>query len=113
MDWLIARTKIQPELSVRVKPFSLICVIVPSIVVTGGNPILLIGVVLAHPLTITTINAPKAKKIFFIVISPLLILPNGKLTRELASRVQRRVMRPFSTCLSNSPGVFASASPRV
>lgn len=75
----LARTKIEPELSVRIKPFSLICVIVPSIIVTGGNPTFLIGVGPAHELFIKTNSAPRIKKIVFIAISPFADLPNDKI----------------------------------
>jgi hypothetical protein len=57
-----ALTRIDPDLSVRVKPFSSSWVTVPSIMLTGGNAKFLIGVVPAQPLVIRTTIAIRSKR---------------------------------------------------
>jgi hypothetical protein len=57
-----ARTRTEPELSVKVKPFSSSWVTVPSIMLTGGNAKFLIGVVPAQPLVVRTTIVMRSKR---------------------------------------------------
>lgn len=64
-----ALTKMDPELSVRVKPLSVSWVIVPSIVVTGGNTNSLIGATPAQPPNNRTAPIAIARTSILILIS--------------------------------------------